>query len=131
MLHKCMDGDNSYAELVSPYSNKATWKAPCRCSMITDLWKNMSPRDRLDDRKLFCHNDYFNYLNGRVPLSLRSIQLRDQSGSSGVAVSLAKVITSVTALASDVERQDSSIVMVLATADAKLLMTTYDPAKGN
>jgi len=66
-----------------------------------------------------------------VPLSLRSIQLRDQSGSSGVAVPLVKVITSVTALASDPERLDSSVVMVLATADAKLLMTTYDPVKGN
>ncbi len=129
MLHKCMDGDNSYAELVSPYSNKATWKAPCRCSMITDLWKNMPRRDRLDDRKLFCHNDYFNYLNGRVPLTLNSIHLQDQNNNNN-AVPLSKVITSVTVMLSDTQRADSLLVIVLATSDAKLLMSAYDPIKG-
>jgi len=48
MLRKCMDGDNSAAELVSPYSNMQTWKAPCRCSMIShDIF--LSPLDKLND----------------------------------------------------------------------------------
>ena len=135
MLSKCMDGDNSYAELVSPYSNKATWKAPCRCSMITDLWKDMEQSDRLNIRKLFCHNDYFNYLNGRVPLTLNSIQLYDGQNKNnnhykgGAPLLFSKVITAVSVLVIDGE-ESPSIVMILATLDAKLLMTTYDPIKG-
>jgi len=97
--------------------------------MITDLWKNMPRRDRLDDRKLFCHNDYFNYLNGRVPLTLNSIHLQDQNNNNN-AVPLSKVITSVTVMLSDTQRADSLLVIVLATSDAKLLMSAYDPIKG-
>lgn len=123
MIRKCMDGDNSYAELLSPYSNKATWKAPCRCSMLT-LWENMSPLDRIDDRKLFCHNDYFNYLNGRNPLTLKSIQIRDHNN-----LIFSKTITAISALHSNIQKS-GSIVLVLATSDAKIVMSTYNQNKG-
>ncbi len=78
MLHKCLDGDNSYAELVSPYSNKNTWKTPCRCSIINDSSRRSSTTqsDLLNERKLFCHNDLFNYMNSRQTLTTKAIDLQ-------------------------------------------------------
>lgn len=124
MLRKCMDGDNSYAELVSPYSNKATWKAPCRCSMIMDLWRNIEPFDRGNDRKLFCHNDYFNYLNGRMPLTLNSISIYEKTN-----IQLTKTITGIVAVPSDVT-ENSPLVLILSTLDAKITMASYDQKTG-
>lgn len=120
MLRKCMAGDNSAAELVSPYSNMLTWKAPCRCSMLMQEFFVL-PAEKQSDRKLFCHNDYFNYLNGRVPLSLRAIRMPGLGGS----------ITGITALHTDATHQSGPIVLVLATSNAKVLMFTYDETTGS
>ena len=116
MLRRCLDGDNTHVELISPYSNKATWKAPCRCSMITDYWKNSGqPDDLLNDRKLFCHNDYFNYMNSRQPLTLNAIKVRNEAGNRAAITSLVSL-----------HNHDANIVLVGATVEAKIFMATYN-----
>ena len=116
MLNKCLDGNNNYAELVSPYSNKNTWKAPCRCSMIADYWKKSAQFDIINnERKLFCHNDYFNYMNGRQPLTLNAIKL-DVSNQ-------IKAITSLVTIGTNNEQ----IVLILSTLDSQIVMSVYNP----
>jgi len=113
MLNQCLEGNNSYAELVSPYSNKNTWKVPCRCSMISDYFKKSAPYDIFNnERKLFCHNDYFNYMNGRQPLTLTAIRLDTQ----------VKAITSLVSMATNSQK----IVLILSTLDSQIVMATYD-----
>ena len=120
MLRKCLDGDNSYAELVSPYSNKYTWKTPCRCSVITDFSRKLPQSDvlNLNERKLFCHNDFFNYMNSRRTLSIKSI---------GIELPNTKPITSIVTMNVDNENPDSnSLVLILSTLDAQIYMLNFD-----
>jgi hypothetical protein len=119
MLNKCLDGNNSYAELVSPYSNKNTWKAPCRCSMISDYFKKAATSDILNnERKLFCHNDYFNYMNGRQPLTLNAIRFDINNQ--------IKAITSIVTVATTNTNSPNKIVIIISTIDGFVFMNTYD-----
>lgn len=115
MLRKCLDGDNSYAELVSPYSNKYTWKTPCRCSVITDFSRKLPQADLVNERRLFCHNDFFNYMNSRRALTVRSI---------GGGLPVTRPITAI--VSTNVEDRNGHIVMALATLDAHVLLLDYD-----
>lgn len=115
MLRKCLDGDNNFAELVSPYSNKNTWKTPCRCSYLND-YSRKSPQS--DDRKLFCHNDFFNYINSRKTLTIQSINLNISDK--------IKPISSLVSLNTD---SSEKLVLILSTLDAKVYMFLFDPEK--
>jgi hypothetical protein len=118
MLRKCLDGDNTYAELVSPYSNKYTWKTPCRCSVINDFSRKLPQSDIFSDRKLFCHNDFFNYMNSRKTLSIKSIGIAE----------LNRPITSIASLNARINENESNqnIVLILATLDSQILMFNYN-----
>ena len=106
MLKNCLKGDNTYAELVSPYSNKNTWKTPCRCSVINEFPYQTS---REYNPSLFCQNDFFNYMNSRKTLSTESISFDVN-------------IQSITALASlDAEHTDR-VILIMASMDAKIYM---------
>jgi hypothetical protein len=118
MLNNCLEGDNNYAELVSPYSNKNTWKTPCRCSIINDSNRKSrvsSSDSSSTDRKLFCHNDIFNYINSRKLLTIRSIEIQDQMPTT-------KSFTSLVTL----NHSTDSLVLILATSDARIVMLRYD-----
>lgn len=117
MLRKCLDGDNNYAELVSPYSNKNTWKTPCRCSIINDFSRKPSQSDMQNDRRLFCHNDFFNYINSRQTLTLKSVSL-DVAGQ-------IKPITSIVSLNMN---QHNKIMLAFSTLDAQIILNSYDQA---
>lgn len=116
MLRKCIDGDNSFAELVSPYSNKYTWKTPCRCSIITEFSRKLSQFDASNERKLFCHNDLFNYMNSRRTLTMYSIKTE---------LGNRKPITSIAT--ANVNKGDAHrLAIILATLDAQIYMLDYD-----
>jgi hypothetical protein len=80
MLRKCLAGNNDYGELVSPYSNKNSWKTACCCSTMTDQIKRPSFSSSSSSSsfntiltgheqcKLFIHNDKFSYINSRRAL---------------------------------------------------------------
>lgn len=117
MLRKCLDGDNTYAELVSPYSNKNTWKTPCRCSVINDFSRKSfssqtaNTADLPNEQRLFCHNDFFNYMNSRRTLGLKSIQMDARLGA----------VTAVVGLNSNHQFPTrNKVILVLATLDFKL-----------
>lgn len=119
MLDKCMKGDNEYGELVSPYSNKNSWKTPCRCSTITDSTKKASSSyytQPSDLRRLFCQNDLFNYMNSRKVLTMQSIEMKSSENRQATA------ITSVTID----ENQRNSLVLVISDTAAQLSMFVYD-----
>ncbi len=121
MMHKCLEGDNDYGELVSPYSNRNSWKTPCRCSTLTDNDKKSSAFSFLtksDSKKLFCHNDLFNYMNSRKTLTLKSIQM--DSISSGH--NQLNAITSLH-LYDDYEKD---LVLILSNSNAQIQMYTFD-----
>ena len=114
MLRKCLDGDNSYAELVSPYSNKNTWKTPCRCSIINENSRKSSQFDMQNDRKLFCHNDFFNYMNSRKTLSIRAISMDLRA-------------TTFTGIAT-MDYDPISLILVVSTLNADIIMLKYEIA---
>ncbi len=118
MLRKCLDGDNNYAELVSPYSNKNTWKTPCRCSIINEFSRKSSQTDvgmGENDRKLFCHNDFFNYMNSRKVLTTKSIDFESKSTSYNSFTSIATL-----------DYSANSIILILSTLNARILMLKHD-----
>ena len=119
MLRKCLDGDNNYAELVSPYSNKNTWKTPCRCSIINEFSRKSSQSDMENDRKLFCHNDFFNYMNSRKTLTIKSIGMKGRNNNNN---GKSNTFTSITTL----NFKENSLILILSTLNARVLMLKYD-----
>jgi hypothetical protein len=130
MLRKCLDGDNNYAELVSPYSNKNTWKTPCRCSIINEFSRKSSSSQSADEpnsnnnnndhRKLFCHNDFFNYMNSRKVLSMKSLELKLSKLSTTT-----NSFTSIATLNNNNNDNDDTIVLILSTLNARILMLKH------
>jgi hypothetical protein len=117
MLLNCLEGKNELAEPVSPYSNKNTWKTPCRCSMIdTYYWRSTASNNITDEemRSLFCRNDYFNYMNGKHPLTLKSIDIIDK-----------KSIFAMTCI-NLVPIDSKSIVLIIATSEATIIQAKYN-----
>ncbi|RNA23642.1 plexin-A2 isoform X1 [Brachionus plicatilis] len=113
MLKNCLKGDNTYAELVSPYSNKNTWKTPCRCSVINEFPYQTS---REYNPSLFCQNDFFNYMNSRKTLSTQSIRLDAD-------------MEPVTAIASLNTDHTDRIILIVSTVDAKIGMLVHSLEK--
>lgn len=109
MLKNCLKGDNTYAELVSPYSNKNTWKTPCRCSVINEFPYQTS---REYNPSLFCQNDFFNYMNSRKTLTTEPISFNVD-------------IKSITALASLDAGHTDRIILIVASIDAIIYMFTH------
>jgi hypothetical protein len=122
MLRKCLEGDNNYGELVSPYSNKNSWKTPCRCSTMSDTSKKPAFLSVNDHRKLFCHNDMFNYMNSRQTLTLKSIELD--------TFEPMRPVTAITSLrVASTDSTHNELVLVLSEVNAQLLMLSYNREK--
>ena len=121
MLRKCLDGDNDYGELVSPYSNKNSWKTPCRCSTMTDQNKKPTVYTAQDHAKLFCHNDMFNYMNSRQTLTLKAIQMDTFEPSRPVTAITSMPISNDMGLS-----DEQNLVLILTDLSAQLLLMSYN-----
>jgi hypothetical protein len=116
MLRKCLEGDNNYGELVSPYSNKNSWKTPCRCSTMSDTTaKKPALLSTSDHRKLFCHNDMFNYMNSRQTLTLRSIEMDTFEAIRPITAISSLLVSSATS-----SPHNPELVLVLADINAQV-----------
>ena len=112
LVSKCLEGRNNYLDPVSPYSNKNTWKTPCRCSMILDYIKKSGNLEILSNQhKIFLHNDYLSYMSGRQALSLSAVQLDFESRAGIGAIAATK--------------SGDKTVLIAATQDNQVHLSVY------